>query len=186
MRILAGACLAVLALAACDRSTDKGNAPPADGTAPAGVARETPLPGVEAAPTVKGGLWEITSRTPGLEGKVRTCFDPGLQGESAIVAQGMDRRNCTRSDWKKTADGYSFEVACERGDRMFVSSGVLSGDLTSRYAIKADAVMTAAGQTLGAKQDITALHVGECPAGMRPGEALVFQDGQWRRPPTAG
>ena len=37
MRILAGACLAVLALAACDRSTDKGNAPPADGTAPAGT-----------------------------------------------------------------------------------------------------------------------------------------------------
>lgn len=186
MRILAGVCLAALALAACDKTNEKAGAPPEGKATAIDAPRAEPLPGVEAAPTVKAGLWEITSKTPGLEGKVRTCFDPGVQGESAVVAQGMDRRNCTRSDWKKSPDGYSFDVACERGGRMFVSSGTLSGDLTTSYTIKADAVMSAGDQTRGAKQDIAARNLGECPAGMSPGEALVFQDGKWRKAAVAG
>lgn len=186
MRILAGVCLAALVLAACDRTPAKTDAAPTGAVAAVPKDKTTgPVPaGVEAAPSVKGGLWEITSRTPGMEGKVRTCFDPALQGESAVVAQGMNRRNCSRSDWKKTADGFSFEVACERGGRMFVSSGTLNGDLTTTYTIQADAVMSIDGVTRGAKQDIEAHNIGECPADLRPGEAMVLVNGQWRRPPS--
>ena len=186
MRIFAGVCLAALVLAACDRTSAKTDTS-ADATGEVPIEKTTgPVPpGVEAAPSVKGGLWEITSRTPGMEGKVRTCFDPALQGESAVVAQGMNRRNCSRSDWKKIDGGYSFEVACERRGRMFVSSGTLTGDLTTTYAIQADAVMSADGVTQGAKQNIEAHNIGACPVDLRPGEAMVLVDGQWRRPPAA-
>lgn len=185
MRILAGVCLASLALVACDRTVEKPVEPEQGSRPQAEAPKGPPPPGVKAAPAVKGGLWEITSRTPGLEGKVRSCFDPGIQGESAVVAQGMDRRNCSRSDWTKTPDGYAFDVACERNGRMFVSSGTLSGDLTTRYTIKADAVMSVGEMQHGAKQDIEAKNIGECPAGMRAGEAMVLRDGKWSRAAAA-
>ncbi len=188
MRILAGACLAALTLAACDRTgaapdaaTDKATA---SAEAPAALPAEAP-PGIDAAPKVSGGLWELTSRTPGMEGKVRTCFDPEIQGQSAVVAQGMDRRNCSRSDWRKTAEGHAFDIACERGGRLFVSSGTLTGDLTTAYVMKADSVISVDGDTRGAKQDVSARNVGECPAGMKPGEVLMLVDGLWKRPGAA-
>lgn len=184
MRILAGVCLATLALAACDRSGDKPDAPDAKAVAK-GEASAPVSPDIKAAPVVAGGLWEISSRAAGAAGKVRTCFDPALQGESAVVAQGMNRRYCSRSEWTRTADGYSFEVACEQGGRMFVSTGVLGGDLKTTYTIKADAVMSLNGVTQGAQQDIVARNVGECPADLRPGEVQVLTDGGWRRPTAA-
>jgi hypothetical protein len=188
MRILAGVCLAAFTLAACDRSADAPVAPAgtqaAATSAPAAPDKPIP-PGVEAAPTVKGGLWELTSRTPGMEGKVRTCFDPQIQGQSAIVAQGMDRRNCSRSDWRKTADGHAFDIACERGGRLFVSSGALTGDLSESYVMKADSVISIDGVTRGAKQDVSARNIGECPAGVKPGEVLILVDGRWQKPGAA-
>ena len=183
MRIFVGVCLAALTLAACDRSAET----PETTAGQAAAAPDTaPVPaGLDAAPVVSAGLWELTSRTAGMEGKVRTCFDPKLQGESAIVAQGMDRRNCSRSDWRKTADGHAFDVACERGGRMFVSSGTLTGDLTQSYELKADSVMSVDGVTRGAKQDVAARHLGDCPADVKPGEVLVLVEGRWQRPPGA-
>jgi len=182
MRILAGVCLAAFTLTACDRSAEKpatpGEQPAAASAAPAG-----PIPpGVDPAPTVKGGLWELTSRTPGMEGKVRTCFDPKVQAQSALVAQGMDRRHCSRSDWRKTDEGHAFDIACERGGRMFVSSGTLTGDLAESYVMKADSVMSADGVTRGAKQDVSARNLGECPADMKAGDVLVQVDGRWQSP----
>lgn len=188
MRILAGVCLAAFTLAACDRSADTPAAPASaqtDATSAASAPAKPIPPGVDAAPTVKGGLWELTSRTPGMEGKVRTCFDPQIQGESAIVAQGMDRRNCSRSDWRKTADGHAFDIACERGGRMFVSSGTLTGDLSESYIMKADSVISLDGVTRGAKQDVSARNLGKCPADVKPGEVLILVDGRWKQPGAA-
>ncbi|MDP2260333.1 MAG: hypothetical protein Q8J89_11525 [Caulobacter sp.] len=180
MRIFAGVCLAAFTLAACDRPAEAPKAP--DGK-PASAQDAAPVPaGVDAAPAVKGGLWELTSRTPGMEGKVRTCFDPAIQGQSAVVAQGMDRRNCSRSDWRKTADGHAFDIACERGGRLFVSSGTLTGDLTQTYVMKADSVMSLDGVTRGAKQDVSGRYMGDCPADMKAGDVLVQVEGRWQRP----
>jgi len=184
MRILAGVCLAAFTLAACDRPA-KAPATTAD-TAKTEAAATAPVPpGIDAAPKVSGGLWELTSRTPGMEGKVRTCFDPAIQGQSAIVAQGMDRRNCSRSDWRKTADGHAFDIACERAGRMFVSSGTLTGDLTQSYVMRADSVISLDGVTRGAKQDVSGRHLGQCPSDMKAGDVLVLVEGRWRRPVVA-
>lgn len=186
MRILVGVCLAAFTVAACDRSTDTSAKAGDKPVTAAEAASAAPVPpGIEAAPTVAGGLWELTSRTPGMEGKVRTCFDPEVQGQSAVVAQGMDRRNCSRSDWRKTADGHAFDIACERGGRMFVSSGTLTGDLSTTYVMKADSVMSLDGVTRGAKQDVSARNLGACPSGVKPGDVLVLVDGRWQ-PPSAG
>lgn len=185
MRIFAGVCLVALTLAACDRpgaASDTAAEKTAVSAAAAPALPAEAPPGIDAAPTVSGGLWELTSRTPGMEGKVRTCFDPEIQGQSAVVAQGMDRRNCSRSDWRKTAEGHAFDIACERGGRLFVSSGTLTGDLAQSYVMKADSVISIDGVTRGAKQDVSGRNVGECPAGMKPGEVLVLVDGRWKRP----
>lgn len=180
MRILTGVCLAAFTLVACDRPADTSASP---GEKPAEASAAAPVPpGIDAAPVVKGGLWELTSRTPGMEGKLRTCFDPEVQAQSALVAQGMDRRNCSRSDWRKTDEGHAFDIACERGGRMFVSSGTLTGDLTQTYVMKADSVMSVDGVTRGAQQDVSARNLGECPAGMKAGDVLVQVDGAWQSP----
>jgi len=183
MRIIAGVCFAALALAACNKPADK--TPVAAGKTE-GATAPAPVPaGVEAAPKLKAGLWELTSTTPGFTGQVRTCIDPAVQGDSAFVTQGMDRRNCSHSKWSKTADGYAFDVACEKDGRLFASTGVVSGDFTTHYSLTADAVMSFGSETRGAKQQIEAKNVGACPADLKPGEALVKQNNRWMRPATA-
>ena len=185
MRILAGVCLAAFTLAACDRSSDTKQAAAGSVVAGTEAAPTGPIPpGIDAAPTVAGGLWELTSRTPGMEGKIRICFDPEVQSQSALIAQGMDRRSCSRGDWRKTAEGHAFDVACERGGRLFVSSGTLTGDLSTTYVMKADAVMSIDGETRGAKQDVSARNLGPCPSDVRPGAVLIFVDGRWQSPPA--
>lgn len=186
MRILVGVCLAALALSACNKPADKTAADGQSAGKTEDLLAKAPIPpGVEAAPQVKAGLWEITSKTAGMEGQVRSCVDPQVQGDSAIVAAGMDRRNCSHSKWKKTAEGYSFDVACEKEGRLFASTGVITGDFTTNYSITADTVISIGDKTQGAKTQAEARNIGACPADLKPGEALVKVNGRWQRPGTA-
>ena len=168
MRMLVGACLAALALAACGK--------PADKTAPA-VPAKPPVPaGIDAAPHLKAGLWEIT--VDGAPMTATSCIDDASQNDTAALGQSLDRRNCTKSTWSRISDGVAFEFDCTTEGRHFTSKGTVTGDFNSAYRMEADVTGSADGQTMATRQAISAKYLGACPSGMKPGDKQVTMNGR--------
>jgi hypothetical protein len=177
MRILAGACLAALALAACSKPADQVETPAA-GTP--GKAAEAPIPpGIDAAPRLKAGLWEMTATIGGKPETLRICVDPAIQGDSAIPGQGLSRANCSKSDWTKMEGGVAFDTACANGGATLTSVGVITGDFETAYHYEADATMTQGGKSTTGRQVFDAAYKGECPAGLKPGERQRLVGGKF-------
>jgi hypothetical protein len=78
-------------------------------------------------PPMKMGLWETTStvkmsgaalpggmKLPGSTVKVRACMTPESYAKNLGAAQ--NQQDCTRSNEKWTLKGYSFDLACKRGN----------------------------------------------------------------------
>ncbi len=179
MRIVAGVCLAALALAACGKPA--GTA--ANKIAAAGddaVVVPVPVkpvpPGIDAAPHLKAGLWEIT--VEGTPAKARSCIDDKTQADSAALGQGLDRRNCSKSDWSRIPGGVAFSFDCDNDGTRMTSKGTVIGDFNSAYRMEAEAGITRNGVTQTAKQAIDARYVGACPAGMKPGDKQVTIEGR--------
>lgn len=171
MRMLAGACLAVLALAACGKPADK------TGTTAAAVAEKPPVPpGVEAAPHLKAGLWEMT--VEGAPMTATSCIDDATQSDTAALGQGLDRRNCAKSKWSRIPGGLAFEFDCTTEGRHLTSKGTVTGDFNSAYRMEADVTGSADGQTIARKQVISARYMGACPSGMNPGDKQVTMNGR--------
>jgi hypothetical protein len=169
MRILAGVCLAALALAACNKPAETAEAP--------AVAGKPPVPpGIDAAPHLKAGLWEIS--VEGTPMRAQSCIDDATQSDGAALGQSLDRRDCAKSDWDRIPGGMAFEIDCTTGGRHFTSKGTVTGDFNSAYRMEADVSGSASGKTLTAKQVISARYVGACPANMKPGDKRVMVNGQ--------
>ncbi len=79
------------------------------------------------APPMKMGLWESTSTMkmggmampqgmsmPNTTVKVRACMTPESYAKNLGAAQ--NQQDCTRSNEKWSAKGYSFDLACKRGN----------------------------------------------------------------------
>jgi hypothetical protein len=176
MRIVAGVCLAALALAACNRTPAKTEVADTE-TAAATTPKPVP-PGIDAAPHLRAGLWEITSKVAGMEGKVRSCVDDTTQSEGAVLGQGLDRRNCTKSDWSRIPGGVAFAFDCDNDGTRVTSKGTVTGDFNTAYRMEADAGMTRGGVTRTAKQVVDARYAGACPSGMKPGDKQVTVNGR--------
>lgn len=171
MRIVAGVCFAALALAACNKPADKA------GTGPvAAVEKPQVPPGIDAAPHLRAGLWEISSE--GMPGKVRSCIDDQTQSDSAILGQGLDRRNCAKSDWSRLPNGIAFDFDCDNDGTRVTSKGTVTGDFSTSYTMSADASITKDGVAHTARQSITATYLGACPAGMKAGDKQVTINGR--------
>lgn len=180
MRIVAGVCFAALALAACNKPADK------TGDASVAAVEKPPVPpGIDAAPHLKAGLWEITPQMAGANGKVRTCVDDRTQSDSAVLGQGLDRRNCAKSDWSRIPTGVAFSFDCDNDGTRVTSKGTVTGDFSSAYRMEADATVTKDGVTHSAKQVIDARYVGACPADMKPGDTQVTINGRTLTMPGA-
>lgn len=178
MRIIAGVCFAALALAACSKAADKTAA-----TAVSGPVEKAPVPaGIDAAPHVRAGLWEISSAD--MPGKLASCIDDNTQADSAALGQGLDRRNCAKSDWNRIPDGIAFSFDCNNDGVRVTSKGTVTGDFSSAYTMKADASMTKDGITRSAKQSIDARYVGACPANMKPGDRQITINGRTMKLPA--
>lgn len=174
MRIVAGVCFAALALAACNKTSEKAEA--AAG-APATAAVEAPVPaGIDAAPHLKAGLWEITPAN--MPGKVTSCIDDATQSDTAVLGQGLDRRKCAKSDWSRTPTGIAFSFDCDNNGTRVTSKGTITGDFNTAYRMEADASLTKGGITKSTKQVIDARYLGACPAGMKPGDKQITINGR--------
>lgn len=176
MRIAAGVCLAVIAVAACSKPAEKSEVASAEGAAPAAKAARPVLPGIDAAPHLRAGLWEIT--VEGMPARARTCIDDKTQSDSAVLGQGVDRSNCSKSTWRRIPGGIAFEFACDNDGMKMASKGTVTGDFNSAYRMEADLTGSRDGETFTQKQVIDARYVGACPAGMKPGDSQITVNGR--------
>lgn len=180
MRIVVGVMFAALALAACNKPADKTDA---GGDVAAGPVEKAPVPpGIDAAPHVKAGLWEVSNGD--MPGKLSTCIDANTQADSAALGQGLDRRNCSRSTWNRIDGGIAFDFDCRSEGVRVTSKGTVTGDFSRAYTMKADASMTKNGVTRTAQQVIEARYVGACPSGMKPGDRQLTIDGRTMKLPA--
>ena len=166
MRIIARVCFAALALAACNKPAEKAGA----------AAERPPVPaGIDEAPHLKAGLWEIN--VEGMPAKASSCIDDKTQADSAALGQGLDRRNCTKSDWNRIPGGIAFEFDCTNDGMHVTSKGTVTGDFNSAYRMEADVSGTKAGQSFKRRQVIDAKYMGACPSGMNAGDRQITING---------
>lgn len=172
MRLAAGICLAALALTACNKASDT-----TAGDAAAKVAAKPPVPpGIDAAPHLKAGLWEIS--VEGMPMKASSCIDDATQSDTAALGQSLDRRDCTRSDWNRIPGGVAFSFDCTTDGRHMTSKGTVTGDFNSAYRMEAEVTGSHDGQSFTRKQVIDAKYQGACPSGMNPGDRQVTVNGR--------
>lgn len=172
----AAACL--LALAACGKpGSDKTAAGPAGAPAPAAAPAQAPSIG-EGAPDVRAGLWEMKMSTEGVKGSSRICIDPAVQGVGAAYGQRAAKKDCSDSQFTKTPDGLDFKSVCESNGTKVTSNGQVRGDLSSHYTVKVDVTTARDGVTKTARIETEATRVGDCPAGMAPGDQQMIVNGR--------
>jgi hypothetical protein len=171
MRLLAGVCLAALALTACSKPADK-----AREAGPVAAPKPPTPAGFATAPRLKPGLWEIT--VGGAPMKASSCIDEATQKDAAAMGQGMDRGNCTRNSWNRIPGGMAFEFDCTTNGTHMISKGTVTGDFNSAYRMESEVTGEREGQSFTHKQVIDAKYLGACPSGMKPGDQQVTVNGR--------
>jgi len=131
--------------------------------------------GVQLAP----GLWaEALSDRRGVV-ETHYCLDPATAGRLAYLG-GQLNNHCSRHDMALGGDGgWHFATACDMGRWGKVSTeGVIRGDFRTHYSVDAHIITAGATATPNGESRVTAdlRRVGDCPAGMKPGD-IVSSDG---------
>jgi len=170
MRIAAGVCFALVALAACSKPADKAEVPAAVAPTPVGL---------EGPPPLKPGLWEITSKD--IPGQISTCTDEHTQGQ--IVGQDVEHQTCAKKSWRRIPTGVAFDFDCDTDGTRVTTKGTVTGDFSTTYTMQADASVTRDGVSHTIKQSVTATYRGACPAGMKPGDKQMTINGRTMRLP---
>lgn len=143
---------------------------------------------IAAAPTVevpkrKPGLWKQTLLVEGLDvlQTVQLCLDEASDSKLAWWGQQGFKQSCSKNEITRAPDGsWAFNSVCEGGGVKTTNTGSAVGDFNSRYQIKADTTTSGApiAQMNGSRTiTIDAEWVGECPAGMKPGD-MELPNGQ--------
>lgn len=163
--------LAIVAVTACKKTGGE-----TDGvTAAAPAAVETPKR--------KPGLWKQTLLVEGVDviQSVQLCLDAASDAKLAWWGQSGFKQACSKNEIKRQPDGsWRFSSICEGGGVKTTNDGSAVGDFNSKYQIKAESSTAGApmAQMNGTRAiTIDAQWVGECPAGMRPGD-MEMPNGQ--------
>ena len=132
---------------------------------------------LQAGPQVASGLWaQRVSDSHGAH-EIRYCLDAAAASSLASFDRQLAGR-CTKHEMAQAADGsWHFSTACDMGGWGKVATeGVMHGDFANHYVIEAQR------QTVGAarssadgpdrmKADVR--RIGDCPAGMKPGDVIL-------------
>ena len=122
-----------------------------------------------AAPNMKEGLWEITTKMdmPGMPAGMppttaRRCVTKKDLDDSAKTPPGADMRDnrCKVTDYKLQGNTANWKMACE-GENAMTGSGTITYSGTS-YAGTQTVSVKQGGQTQNMTMQFTAKHVGDC------------------------
>jgi hypothetical protein len=165
--IVVAAVCSVLSLGACKPGPDKSAAAGAPAAAP------SPAPAMMAGPPqVRAGLWEMAMDVKGAPKglSAKSCIDPAVQGQEAALGDDYGKKNCSKNDWKRVPGGIDFSSDCTTAGMKIATEGQVRGDFTRQYTVTMSSQMTRGDKTTMGKTVITATRLGDCPAGMSPGD----------------
>ena len=166
--VIAG--IAVLAATACSKTGD-------------GDAVDKAAPAAVEVPKRKPGLWKQTMLVEGADvlQTVKLCIDEASDPKLAWWGQQGFKQACSKNEINRQPDGsWKFSSVCEGAGVKTTNDGAAVGDFSSRYQLRAESTTTGAPiPQLNGSRTITidAEWMGECPAGMSPGD-LELPNGQ--------
>jgi Protein of unknown function (DUF3617) len=179
MRILfaAGlAGLAIVSLAACNKSGSAAGSSAAAGAAPA----SGPLT-INQIPQRKPGLWKQTMVMDGAPtgaAPIQLCVDAASEAKMNIAAQNIAGAKCAAPQFNRGLDGtIAFTNACDMGaNGKIQTTGTIKGDFNSSYVATIATTTTGApdAQMNGAHtMVVTATWSGPCAPGQIGGDMIL-------------
>jgi hypothetical protein len=167
MRKFALVALPLLTLAACSGSNDADA--PGDKAAP-----------VVGGPTLDGpmlvtpGLWRTTTSVNGKQafGANRMCIDVDSQKASDLLSQAVET-GCGQPVRRAIPGGFAYDLVCEQEGMKTTVSGQVTGD-AKRVVMRSTTRMAGPDGDVAPPATVVVenLHVGACPAGMKPGDSV--------------
>jgi len=157
---MAGA-LAMALLAGCDEAPEK----------PAEPAK----PAAPALPERKPGLWNQTVSMGGMSQTFKICLDVATGKKLSMFGQQTSETACARTSMTpRIGGGWDFSSSCDMGSGgQIETKGVATGDLTSKYDVKATSVTTGAAEAQANgtfEMTMSAAWAGACPPDYKPGD----------------
>ena len=130
--------------------------------------------GAADLPARKAGLWELSKSTaddPRPLPKVFQCTDAATDASLAENAFLAEYLGCSEQSSRRDGDGWVIEATCESEAGPVKHTTRLSGDFQKGYTMAQVATFADLGMTVS--QDVTAVYVGVCDGGLKPGEISV-------------
>jgi hypothetical protein len=142
---------------------------------PAGLALADDI----SFPARKAGEWQI-KMTPEAAGAVpamtmQLCLDAATDAEMMEVGLSMKKDMCPEMTMTQDGDTIVIDAKCNLGAMKTTSHTVISGDFQSAYSMKIESDMEGAPKGMPSHSVLTqdATWMGECPAGMAPGDMIM-------------
>lgn len=122
------------------------------------------------------GLWEMSVEVDGQRhaGAMKQCVDKATDAKMLKMASSGEMQECSKNELSRTSSGYRFEAECAISGSKVISAGEFLGDFDKEYTGKISTVFSPAlfGKTRS-ESNIKARWVGNCPAGMSPGDMIL-------------
>jgi len=145
-----------------------------------GLALAAILPAVTSAqpefPHLRPGLWDTAANLSGITLNVQLCIDESVEARAAAFrppTAGGAAPDCPQRDIKQIPGGMDVEMTCSVRGRVTHTSMVVTGDFQNDYTM----AMTMRPEGGPETKMVSMSHwAGQCPAGMKPGQAVSKVD----------
>jgi hypothetical protein len=131
----------------------------------------------QAQPSRKPGWWEmqvaIMGPTPEpIRQTVHMCTDATSDTKQSPFGVNMSGGGCQPMKVARAGSGWTIAGACDTGQMKIIANAVATGDLNDRYHVDIDTRMDPppTPQAAQVKVAIDSHWLGQCPAGMKPGD----------------
>ena len=129
--------------------------------------------GQQEFPGRRPGLWELKIGSQDREQISKQCIDAGTDARMREMG-GQIGQMCRRISGRLSGDSYVSESECRMAGSLIHSKAAFQGDLSCDY--RGEIVSTFTPPLMGQSGSTTSLKarwIGACPAGMKPGDALL-------------
>jgi len=162
-RIWVPAVTVLIGLTACQKETGRSSSAPAEPAAAAAAPVEATKAG---GPKRADGYWQETwgdAKGP------YYCVGDGSEDKYSLVDDLSVMGECSKRDFKRALGGWAFETVCAADGVTTVQRGTITGDFRTSYTIDQTVTQTPGNSVKGR---IVAQRVGDCPAGVKPGDKV--------------